>query len=207
MPDEISRSDMVGLTSTIPVEIVFAANLKPVDLNNLFIASNEPEKLVRQAEVAGFAHNICSWIKGIYATVINHDVKSLVAVTGGDCSNTVALAELLARRGVSVIPFEYPLSRDKDLLMNQMERLRQALSATWADIDKTRQKLGRIRRKLKELDRLTFQENVVTGFENHVFLVTSSDFKSDPDTYERELNQFLGEARDRRPVKETVRLG
>jgi benzoyl-CoA reductase/2-hydroxyglutaryl-CoA dehydratase subunit BcrC/BadD/HgdB len=198
---------MVGLTSTIPVEIVFAANLKPVDLNNLFIASNEPEKLVRQAEVAGFAHNICSWIKGIYATVINHDVKSLVAVTGGDCSNTVALAELLARRGVSVIPFEYPLSRDKDLLMNQMERLRQALSATWADIDKTRQKLGRIRRKLKELDRLTFQENVVTGFENHVFLVTSSDFKSDPDTYERELNQFLGEARDRRPVKETVRLG
>jgi benzoyl-CoA reductase/2-hydroxyglutaryl-CoA dehydratase subunit BcrC/BadD/HgdB len=37
--------------------------------------------------------------------------------------------------------------------------------------------------------------------------VTSSDFKSDPDTYERELNQFLGEARDRRPVKETVRLG
>ena len=28
----------VGLTTTIPVEVVLAANLTPVDLNNLFIA-------------------------------------------------------------------------------------------------------------------------------------------------------------------------
>ena len=28
----------VGFTTTIPVEVVLAANLQPVDLNNLFIA-------------------------------------------------------------------------------------------------------------------------------------------------------------------------
>jgi len=198
---------IVGLTSTIPVEIVFAAGLKPVDLNNVFINSNTPEKLVRHAESAGFAHNICAWIKGIYSTVINHDMKRVIAVTGGDCSNTVALAEVLSRRGVEIITFDYPPNRDRDLLMAQMEKLRRAFSATWPDIRAVARKLEGIRSKLRELDRLTCQENVVTGFENHFFLVSSSDFKSDPDLYERELDKFLQEAKEREPKKEEVRLG
>ncbi len=32
----------VGLTTTIPVEVVLAAGLTPVDLNNLFIADPRP---------------------------------------------------------------------------------------------------------------------------------------------------------------------
>lgn len=200
-------SSMIGLTSTIPVEIVFAAGLKPVDLNNVFINSERPEKLIMQAESAGFAHNVCAWIKGIYSTVINHDVKRVIAVTGGDCSNTVALAEVLSRRGVEIIPFDYPPDQDGDLLMAQMEKLRRALSATWPDIRAAKRRLDGIRRKLRELDRLTFQKNVVSGFENHLFLVSSSDFNSDPDQFERGLDAFLKEVEHREASGEEVRLG
>jgi len=200
-------SSVIGLTSTIPVEIVFAAGLKPVDLNNVFVNSDRPEKLITQAESAGFAPNICAWIKGIYATVINQDVKRVIAVTGGDCSNTVALAEVLTRRGVQIIPFDYPPDQDRNFLMAQMEKLRRGLGATWSDIRAAKGRLDGIRKKLGELDRLTFQENVVTGFENHLFLVSSSDFKSDPDRFERDLDECLRNVEQRERIKEEVRLG
>ncbi|MCP4667398.1 MAG: 2-hydroxyglutaryl-CoA dehydratase, partial [Deltaproteobacteria bacterium] len=78
----------VGITATVPVEIILAAGMEPVDLNNLFISSELPERLVTQAEAAGFSHGICAWIKGIYATVLNHHIKDVICVMGGDCSNT-----------------------------------------------------------------------------------------------------------------------
>jgi benzoyl-CoA reductase/2-hydroxyglutaryl-CoA dehydratase subunit BcrC/BadD/HgdB len=197
----------VGLTSTIPVEIVLAAGCKPLDLNNIFITSPAPEKLIQQAEQAGFAHNICAWIKGIYSITLHHRIPCVIAVTGGDCSNTTALAELLERRGVRVIPFDFPLNRDRELLKRQMENLSRTLGASWSEVEKVRARLGTIRRKLQELDRLTYEENLITGFENHLFLVTSSDFKSDPDAYENELDQFLQEARARSPREGSIRLG
>ncbi|MBW1669262.1 MAG: 2-hydroxyacyl-CoA dehydratase [Deltaproteobacteria bacterium] len=197
-------SDHIGLTSTIPVEIIYAAGLKPVDLNNLFISEKNPEKLLRQAEAAGFAHNVCSWIKGIYSTVINYGISSVIAVTGGDCSNTIALGEVLSREGVSVIPFDYPLNKEGDILKNQMEKLMKTFSTTWENVYSAKKRLDRIRSKLKELDRLTFKENLVSGFENHLFLVTSSDFKSAPDLFEKDLDQFLAGARTREPSIESL---
>jgi len=202
-----NNSSIVGITSTIPVEIVYAAGLKPVDLNNLFITSDRPDRLITQAESAGFSHNICAWIKGIYSIVINHEVKRVIAVTGGDCSNTTALSELLTRRGVRIIPFDYPQNRERAPLMEQMERLSQSLSTDWAHIKKIKSRLDRIRAKLRELDRLTYGKNVVTGFENHLFLVNSSDFRSDPDLYENELDEFLSEVGEREPKKNEIRLG
>jgi len=202
-----NNSSIVGITSTIPVEIVYAAGLKPVDLNNLFITSEKPGKLIAQAESAGFSHNICAWIKGIYSIVINHGVKRVIAVTGGDCSNTTALSELLTRRSVRIIPFDYPQNRERAPLMEQMERLKQSLSTDWAHIKRIKSRLDRIRAKLRELDRLTYGKNVVTGFENHLFLVNSSDFRSDPDLYENELDEFLLEAGEREPKKNEIRLG
>lgn len=197
----------IGLTSTIPVEIVFAAGLRPVDLNNLFITSPEPERMVRQAESAGFSHNICAWIKGIYSVVMNHPIKKVITVTGGDCSNTIALAEILVRKGVQVIPFDYPLNRDRDALIRQMNGLKESLSATWEEVRTQKIRLDRIRKKLRELDTLTFRDNLVMGSENHRFLVNSSDFGSDPDLYEKELDAFLIEAKKRESRREEIRLG
>jgi benzoyl-CoA reductase/2-hydroxyglutaryl-CoA dehydratase subunit BcrC/BadD/HgdB len=186
---------------------MFAAGLTPVDLNNLFIASEKPERMVKQAESAGFSHNICSWIKGIYSATLNNDIKQVIAVTGGDCSNTIALAEILSRKDVKIISFEYPLNKDRGFLTSQMDRLRMAFSTTWDMIEENRIHLNRIRDKLREVDRLTFEGNVVTGMENHLFLVQSSDFGSDPDKFEKGLDDFIKEAGKRIPRNNEIRLG
>ena len=198
---------MIGITATVPVEIILAAGLRPVDLNNLFINADSPGRLVGLAEQIGFSHNTCAWIKGIYATVMERGIRTVVAVTGGDCSNTIALGELLARRGVRVIPFEYPLNRDRDALLAQMERLRKAVSASWSDIEAARSRLAPIRAGLKRLDELTYRENVVSGLENHLFLVSSSDFNGDPEKFEQDLNGLLAAVEKRTPGEEGVRLG
>lgn len=202
-----NTSSLVGLSSTIPVEIVYAAGLIPIDINNLFITSDTPDKLMSQAESAGFSHGICAWIKGIYSSIINNDIKRFIAVTGGDCSNTVALSEILARRNVEILPFEFPFNRDYDHLKSQMDKLREALGATWEDIESTKERLDKIRTKLKKLDSLTYKDNLVTGFENHLFQVCSSDFNSDPDQFEKDLDQLLAEVNEREPLNDGVRLG
>lgn len=203
----MSDPSLVGLTSTIPVEVVFAAGLKPMDLNNYFITSRAPDRLVSQAEQAGFSHNTCSWIKGIYSTVLNHGIHTVIAVTGGDCSNTLALAEVLERRGVRIIPFDYPLDRNRESLAGQIRKLMESLGTTWSEVHKAQARLDRIRKKLRRLDQLTYREEVVSGLENHLFLVTSSDFGSDADAYEDRLDRFLEEAGGRTPMVESVRLG
>lgn len=200
-------STLVGLTSTIPVEVVFAAGLKPLDLNNLFVTSPDRDPLLRQAERAGFSHSTCAWIKGIYSTALNHHLKSVIAVTGGDCSNTLALAEVLERRGIRIIPFDFPRDRDRDSLRKQISRLMEALGATWPEVEKAKARLDRVRRKLQDLDRLTYREGLVSGLENHLFLVASSDFGSDVDAYEIRLERFLAEAKNRKAMVESVRVG
>ncbi len=198
---------MIGITATVPVEIVFAAGRRPVDLNNLFITSDNPDRLISQSESVGFSHNTCSWIKGIYSAAINNGIHDVIAVTGGDCSNTIALSEVLGRKGMKIFTFEYPLTRGSAALRSQMDLLRKGLDATWHDIEKAKSNLGRIRAKLKRLDELTWQENVVTGLENHQFLVSSSDFGGDPIKFENEVDAFLLGAEKRRPVKDVVRFG
>ena len=197
----------VGITATVPAEIILAAGMEPIDLNNLFISSELPRTLVAQAEASGFSYGICAWIKGIYTVVLNHDIKDVICVTGGDCSNTIALGELLSRKGVRVISFEYPLEREREKLISQMDNLANELLTTWAEIEQIKVRLDRIRTKLRRLDRLTYDGNVVTGSENHMFLVSSSDFRGNPDRFENDLDQFLSEAEKREPINDEVRLG
>ncbi len=198
---------MIGITATIPVEIIFAAGLRPVDLNNLFITSDNPDSLVSQAEAAGFSYNTCAWIKGIYSTVINNDIREIIAVSGGDCSNTIALSEVLERMNVKVLSFEYPLKRDREGLWEQIDRLRAEFDTTWQAIEEAKSNLDRIRKKLIKLDQLSWRENLVSGLENHLFLVNSSDFNGDPEKFEANVDTFLSDARQRKPLKNEVRLG
>jgi benzoyl-CoA reductase/2-hydroxyglutaryl-CoA dehydratase subunit BcrC/BadD/HgdB len=200
-------SEPIGITATIPVEVPLAAGLRPVDLNNLFITSKHAKALVSDAESAGFSHNICAWIKGIYAAVLENGIERVIAVTGGDCSNTIALGEVLARKGIQVLHFEYPLSRDRASLRAQMEKLMRVLGASWDTVKEVKERLDRIRRKLVRLDEMTYRTHQVTGAENHVFLVSSSDFGGDPDRFERDLDRFLTEASRRPPRTPDVRLG
>jgi len=198
----------IGITSTLPVEVILAARHAPIDLNNVFIQSAEPRELILQAEEDGFPRTVCSWIKGIYRVVMDHpEIQCVIGVTQGDCSNTQALLELLEKKGREVLTFEFPGLRESAKMRTAIERLMDLLGTDWETVMRTKRRLDRIRRKLAILDELTWRENKVSGFENHLFLVSSSDFDSDPDRFERELDEFLSKAEKRPNETRAVRLG
>lgn len=198
----------IGVTTTVPVEIIFAAGHTPVDLNNIFITNERPQDLVEEAEIAGYPRNLCGWIKGLYGTVL-HDrsIETIIAVTQGDCSNTHALMETLELKGIKTIPFAFPFDRDEDMLRLQMEKLMERLKVEWDQVYVVKQELDEIRKLVVELDRLTWEENLVTGFENHLWQVSCSDFNGNPRAFRDELKTFLQHVREREPIKSQVRLG
>jgi benzoyl-CoA reductase/2-hydroxyglutaryl-CoA dehydratase subunit BcrC/BadD/HgdB len=199
----------VGITTTVPVEILLASGHTPVDLNNRFVTDPDPAALVREAEELGLARTLCAWIKGIYAwSLVHPEIDSIIAITQGDCSNTHALMELLSVAGRRVIPFDFPFGRAKEDLQVQLQRLAQALGADLVAAEEMRHQLAPIRADLARLDDLTWQEGKVSGGENHLWLVSSSDFDGNPDDFHQRLQAFLAKAEarpSRRPVK--TRLG
>lgn len=197
---------MVGFTTTIPLEVLIAAGRRPADLNNLFINDPDPQGLIEEAEVAGFPRNICGWIKGIYGVAIRRGIRDLVAVTEGDCSNTKALMEVLTMHGVTAVPFAYPYDRSAVTLSHEIDKLAHHFGATPAAIEAARSRLDRVRRKVHEIDRLTWQEDRVSGGENHYFQVCTSDMNGDPDRFEAEVDTFLAAARRRPPFREELRF-
>ncbi|OPX90160.1 2-hydroxyacyl-CoA dehydratase [Pelotomaculum sp. PtaB.Bin117] len=198
----------VGITTTVPMEIIFAAGWAPVDLNNLFITGENPQALVEEAELAGYPRNLCAWIKGIYSTVLKQrDIQTVIAVTQGDCSNTHALMETLQLAGVEIVPFAFPYDRDADLLRLQMEKMMFYFDVSWRQVEEAKERLDHVRKRVWELDRLTWQENRVSGWENHLYQVSCSDFNGDPDKFAADADMLLEEVRSRPPVEKVLRLG
>jgi len=197
----------IGFTTTIPIEILFAAGKIPVDLNNVFITHPGKKALVEEAELEGYPRNICGWIKGIYAVATRSDVVEVIAVTQGDCSNTQALMESLQLKGMKIFPFSYPYDRDEELLHLQMKKMMDHFGVTEADTNRVKRRLDRIRKRLALIDRLTWQAGTVTGFENHYFLVNASDMKGDFEGFEDEIEDFLKELKRRDRFYPGIRLG
>ena len=188
----------VGITTTIPVEVVIAGGHEPVDLNNLFINSPERERLILSAERDGFPQNICTWIKGIYGAVKEYGIENVICVISGDCSNTIMLMEVLRMKGVNVIPFSYPPEPDPEILRRSIISLSKALGTDIREAERVRDKLWEIRKDLIKLDDMTV-EGKITGFENHFWLVSSSDFRGNPYEFHNSLSSFLSEAEGREP--------
>ena len=198
----------IGITTTVPVEIILAAGHTPVDLNNVFITGQEPSRLVEKAEAAGYPRNICGWIKGLYSIAAEPGyVDMVLAVTQGDCSNTQALMETLELAGVETIPFAFPFDRDYDMLQLQMQKLAIRLGADWLAVEVMKQRLDRIRAKVSEIDRLTWQQNCVSGLNNHLFQVSCSDFNGDLVKFEQDLDAFLLQTKQSPEWQEDLRLG
>jgi benzoyl-CoA reductase/2-hydroxyglutaryl-CoA dehydratase subunit BcrC/BadD/HgdB len=202
---------LIGITTTVPVEIILAAGHTPVDLNNIFIEKENASRLVEAAETAGYPRNICGWIKGLYAVVASSEkalnIDKVIAVTQGDCSNTHALMETYELAGIETIPFAYPFDRDYDLLKLQMEKLMQALGTSWPKVMAVKTAVDKIRTKIARLDALTWQENTVGGFDNHLWQVSCSDFNRDTVLFEKKLDGFLEKAAAAQPLTEPLRLG
>ncbi len=196
----------VGFTTTIPLEVLLAAGVVPVDLNNLFITGGRSQLLLEKAELEGFPRNICGWIKGIYAVVLESGIKEVIAVTEGDCSNSRALMEVLSLRGVDTVPFAYPGDRNPESIQLEIEKLMRHYAVSWDAVQRAGKRLEKIRRNVWEIDRLTWEENLVSGEETHYFQVATSDMNSDPDGFEAEVAAFLKNALSRKPFREKIRL-
>ncbi len=197
----------VGITTTVPSEIIYAAGAVPVDLNNIFITDDSPNHYVEIAELAGYPRNLCGWIKGLYGVVIENKIEEVVAVTQGDCSNTHALMETLHLKGVRIIPFAFPYDRDREMLMLQLNKFMDYMNVSWKEVKIWKDKLQKVRQWVWELDRLTWESNQATGFENHLWQVSCSDFNGNPDLFCDELEILVEEVKLRKPLKEKIRLG
>jgi benzoyl-CoA reductase/2-hydroxyglutaryl-CoA dehydratase subunit BcrC/BadD/HgdB len=197
-----------GITTTVPVEVIYAAGWTPVDLNNVFITDENPQALIEQAELAGYPRNLCAWIKGIYSTVLkSSDIQTIIAVTQGDCSNTHALMETLQVAGIKTVPFAFPYDRDYELLQLQIKKMMDFFKVSWQQAAEQKRRLDQVRRKVWELDRLTWEENRVKGWDNHLYQISCSDFNGDPEKFAIELDDFLARARRTPPAKMDLRLG
>jgi benzoyl-CoA reductase/2-hydroxyglutaryl-CoA dehydratase subunit BcrC/BadD/HgdB len=198
----------MAMTSTIPVELVLAAGLVPVDLNNRFISAAHPAALVESAEGLGLPRTLCAWIKGIYAWALAHpEVESILAVTQGDCSNTQALMELLTLAGRRVLSFQYPHDRDPRALAASLARLANELGTSLAQGEEVRRALKPLRQDLARVDELTWRTGQVSGAENHLWLVSASDFDGDPVAFHARLRRFLDQARESPARPPKLRLG
>ena len=197
----------IGITTTIPVEILYAANCMPVDLNNVFITSENPGDYVTQAEYAGYPRNACGWIKGLYSLAAKGDYDAIIAVVEGDCSQTHAMMETLELAGVEIIPFAFPYGRDRDALRLQMDKLINRLETSWDKTIVWKKRLDEIRRKVWRLDELTWRRGTVSSFENHYYQISCSDFNRDPDSFAEEVNERLARAEAEECRTGGLRLG
>ncbi len=189
----------IGITTTVPIEILLAAGYQPVDLNNVFITDPSPERLVNIAERAGFPLNCCSWIKGIYGVCMDYGIDTVLCVTTGDCSNTIMLMEVLKLKGLKVIPFAYPDRPSPRRMQYTLEALAETLGTTLEAANRVRSELKPCRRLALKLDQLTWKDGLVSGFENHLWLVSTSDFNQDYHQYYQQLQELLATCRQRRP--------
>lgn len=157
-----------------------------MDLNNRFITSADPAAMVRRAERAGFPRNCCSWIKGIYAAMLESgDLDGVIMVTQGDCSNTHALSSVLKCHlpGLRQFLFSYPYPLDRDRLRSELRALALELGTSLEDAEEIRSSLVGLRVRLDDLDLRTWRDGTVTGAENFLVLLSSSDFNGDVSTF------------------------
>lgn len=199
-------SRTIGFTTTIPVEVIFAAGHTPCDLNNIFITDPDPMRYIERAERDGFPKGMCNWVKGIYGVVMEKAVDAVITVMEGDCSNTQALAEILRYRGVKTIPFSYPYDRDKEVLAREIEKLMVELAVERGALTRIEKEIDDLRSDLALIDRMTWKERCVTGAENHLWLVRASDMLGDYRKYHRMAKKFLTEVKRRQSI-EGINIG
>ncbi|MEJ8554725.1 2-hydroxyacyl-CoA dehydratase family protein [Tepidibacter sp. Z1-5] len=197
----------IGLTTTVPVEVLIAAGYTPIDLNNLFITSKDYSHYIDIAERDGFPKSMCAWIKGIYGACIENNIKEIIGVMEGDCSNTKALIEVLELRGITVYPFSFPHSHKKEDVKIELDKFMDIFNVNLQEVEKVRTKLNKVRNLAKEIDELTYIDSKASGFENHLYQVSLSDLNGDIDNFESKLKDVIFKIKKRQPINKKLRLG
>lgn len=165
----------IGLTTTVPIEILLAAGRIPVDLNNLFVTSDEPNRYIELAERDGFPKSMCAWIKGIYGACIENGITEVVGVTEGDCTNTKCLLDIFELKGIKMYDFGFPHGRDAHRLEHSIMTLQSQFGVTAEAVEAVRLSLAPLRDLSAKIDALTVTTGQAGGFENHLYQVAMSD--------------------------------
>ncbi|WP_261853364.1 2-hydroxyacyl-CoA dehydratase family protein [Clostridium folliculivorans] len=197
----------IGLTTTVPIEVLIAAGYTPVDLNNVFVVSDNYLKYIDMAEKDGFPKSMCTWIKGLYGACLENGIKEVIGVMEGDCSNTKALIEVLQLKGIKVHPFSFPHSHSLEDVEREIKKLMDHFNVEEAEVETVRKRLNEVRALGKEVDELTYIDCKANGFENHLHQVSLSDFNGDIDVFEADLKKAINEIRTREPINKKLRLG
>jgi len=204
----VSAGDVVGITTSLPIEAILAAGRRPLDLNNLFVASGRAAERVALAERMGFPRNICAWVKGIYGTVREEGIRTVIGVAQGDCSLAHALLEILGSEGVETITFDFPYSRSREDLERAIARLEARLGVSREESEAVREGLLPLRRVLAELDSLMAdcREPGLAARAHSVILSGSDLLGGRPGDLEALARALVDELRSRPALEGPVRL-
>lgn len=196
-----------GITTTVPSEILFCAGVAPMDLNNIFVTAEHYSHYIEIAERDGFPRSMCAWIKGLYGVCMENQIEELVGVIEGDCSNSKSLVELWESKGKKIYPFSFPHNQRKQELERNIRQLMGQFQVDLEQVEQKRKELNQIRQLVHEIDRLTYEEGKVTGFENHLYQVSCSDFEGDAQAFSQKLKGLLFEINARKSNQKKLRLG
>lgn len=196
----------IGLTTTVPVEVLVAADYTPVDLNNMFITSENYLKYIDIAERDGFPKSLCAWIKGIYGACLENNIKEIVGVMEGDCSNTKALIEVFKLRGIKISPFSFPHNHNLKDVEIQIRKFMGIFNVKEDRVEQIRKRLNKVRNLAKKIDEMTYIDNKASGFENHLYQVSLSDFNGNVDEFEYDLKKTIENIEKREPIDKKLRL-
>lgn len=197
----------IGITTTVPSEILLAADYEIVDLNNVFVASQDYAEYIGEAEKTGFPRNSCAWIKGIYGAAVKSGIEEIVGVVEGDCSNTKGLLDVMQVQGIKVHPFAYPHDRQYQSMRVSLGAFMDRFGVTEEQVESVRKSLFPVRSLAEKLDTITYEDNKATGFENHLYQVSLSDFCSNVTDCETMLKEKTAEIQLRASFKDRLRLG
>jgi benzoyl-CoA reductase/2-hydroxyglutaryl-CoA dehydratase subunit BcrC/BadD/HgdB len=109
------------------------------------------------------------------------------------------LMEVLKFKGIKTIPFAYPDKPDVVKMRAALEELAKTLNTTLAAAELVKEELKPHRRLALKLDELSWKQGLVSGLENHLWLVAASDFNRDHHNYEKELKELTDRCLKRPP--------
>ncbi|MDF2987322.1 MAG: Benzoyl-CoA reductase/2-hydroxyglutaryl-CoA dehydratase subunit, BcrC/BadD/HgdB [Eubacterium sp.] len=197
----------IGITTTVPVEVLLAAGYRVVDLNNVFISSAVYAEDIERAERDGFPRSSCAWIKGMYGACLRYGINEIVGVLEGDCSNTEALLEVLKRKGIKTYDFSYPSNHTVENVTAEINKFMDIFGVTAEQVEGVRKNLQQLRQYAREIDELTYIADKANGFENHLYQVSLSDFNGETEQYLKLLKNKITEISQRAPKSHSIRLG
>lgn len=199
--------EKIGITTTVPIEVLIAAGYEVIDLNNVFVCSKDYLKYIDKAEKEGFPKSCCAWKKAMYSVVLEEGIEEIVGVTEGDCSNTKALEEVLSMKGIKVYPFAYPQSHKLQDIKKSINDFMKTFNVSIEQVEAVRVRLNAVRNLIIRLDELTYKEGKTSGFENHLYQVSASDFNSDVDSFQSEIAEKIHEIESRSSNFKGLKLG